>query len=174
MHSGKSTVAKYLVDTYGFKRIRFAHRLKAMLVEGLGLTWADVDDPVLKQTPHPRLNGRTPRECLQTLGTEWGRGMVSESLWVDRAEDDIIEAYRAGRSVVVDDLRFANEEAMLACLGAYTFRIVRPGLAAASSGHASENQDFPVQFTLDNSGCILDLHLQVDQILDRIHEGLVG
>lgn len=103
MRSGKTTVADYLCQSYGFTRIKFADPLKDML-RSLGLNEDEIEGD-LKMQPCNLLMGQTPRHAMQTLGTEWGRNMIHPNLWT-RAWSE-----RAGRHqlVVADDCRFPNE-----------------------------------------------------------------
>jgi hypothetical protein len=73
-HAGKDTVGQMLVG-YGLDRVAFADPIKRMLIEGLGLTAEHFDSP-LKEEPIPWL-GKSPRQLMQTLGTEWGRDLVN-------------------------------------------------------------------------------------------------
>lgn len=64
----------------------------------------------LKETQVVSIPGApTPRWLMQTLGTDWGREIIEDSIWVDLAFDKIGRALGKGKSVVVDDLRFPNE-----------------------------------------------------------------
>jgi hypothetical protein len=146
--SGKSTAASGLVYRHGFMPVRFADPLKAMaaaLYDQLGLAASEVRERVrgsLKDTPDPALEGITPRFIMQTLGTEWGRQTLRDSLWVDiwraRAEREL----RMGHSVVVDDCRFQNEADVVRELGGIVVGVFRPGGARAPE-HASENGVMP-------------------------------
>lgn len=137
--SGKSEVAKAL----NCKVLKFAEPLKDMLrvlfrSVGYGETQIEAFlEGDQKDTPIPEFGGKTPRYLMQTLGTEWGRQLVSDSIWTD------ILAYRAtfalthGKHVVVDDMRFPNEFECLKGLGAKTVKVTRPGVVAKTN-HKSE------------------------------------
>jgi hypothetical protein len=137
--SGKSEVAKALDS----KVLKFAEPLKDMLRSlfrsvGYGETQIEAFlEGDQKDTPVPEFGSKTPRYLMQTLGTEWGRQLVSDSIWTD------ILAYRAtfalahGKHVVVDDMRFPNEFACLKSLGAKTVKVTRPGVVAKTN-HRSE------------------------------------
>lgn len=130
--SGKTLIAKHLVERRDYTRMRFADPLKRMLRDGLGLTDEEVDGSQ-KSTPNSVFAGRTPRYLMQTLGTEWGRKKVSHDIWVNIWKRD---AARAGPRVVVDDVRFPNEADAIRSLGGVIWRVYRPGVVAAS--HISE------------------------------------
>jgi energy-coupling factor transporter ATP-binding protein EcfA2 len=127
---GKSTAAAALIEQ-GYVRHRFAGPLKAML-RALGLTEAEVDGE-RKEKPCALLGGKTPREAMQSLGTDWGRKMITGDLWL-RAWLDTLPTH--GR-IVVDDCRFPNEAAAIKSLGGVIVRVHRPG-HSYSEEHASE------------------------------------
>lgn len=129
---GKSTAAIQLAAAHGFTRTRFAEPLKAML-RGLGLTVDQVDGDQ-KEAPAELLGGKSPRFAMQTLGTEWGRVLIDPDLWVNAWAQSIAGAHGP---LVVDDVRFPNEVAMIRRLGGRVVRILRPGLAALGD-HVSE------------------------------------
>jgi hypothetical protein len=128
--SGKSTVAKHLTANHGYRVEKFAGPLKDML-RGFGLTERHIEGD-LKEVPCDLLGGKTPRHAMQTLGTEWGRNLISPTLWVGAWS-----SRAATGSVVCDDCRFPNEAAAVRALDGIVVRVVRPGLAC-TGGHASE------------------------------------
>ena len=77
--------------------------------------------------------GKTPRELMQMLGTDFVRDQVSESFWVDRL---MARIEKAGPKVVVSDVRFQNEVDAIQKQGGRVFCIVR-GHATACQ-HLSE------------------------------------
>ncbi|MEM0936764.1 MAG: hypothetical protein AAGJ91_12780, partial [Pseudomonadota bacterium] len=87
----------------------------------------------------------------QTLGDEWGRQCIHPDLWVEIARP-AAESYLAeGVPVVFDDVRYANEAAMIRELGGEIWRM--EGRAARGvRPHASEEIDFAADVTIDNSG----------------------
>jgi len=169
MGSGKSEVAKVLVNEFGAKLIKFAGPLKDMtrvLLLHMGVTPSDVErclEGDLKELPVPGWkrqeaigNGPpeiTPRRIMQTLGTEW-RNLIDLNLWVRITEENIREQIAKGHHVVVDDMRFPHEYAALQALGGKMMRITRPGIEVTSS-HGSEgllNDDhFDIEFYNDSS-----------------------
>ena len=79
MGSGKSFAADYLIEKYGYTRVKFAGPLKDML-HTMGLTEEEIEGGD-KDKPSDLLCGRTPRWAMQSLGTEWGRECIGENLW---------------------------------------------------------------------------------------------
>ena len=142
---GKSTLAEYLRDYHGYFIVKFARPLKAMMralfVEAgysEGAAW-DMIEGEGKEIPLPESwGGKTPRYLMQTLGTEWGRMLVSDAFWVELGKRQVLREWRGG-NVVVDDMRFVNEEAALR-EGFPNFTSVyvhRPDFGAPT-GHVSE------------------------------------
>lgn len=166
--SGKSTVARRLVEEHSFSRGRFAAALKDML--GVLLRYRGASDALvermiegdLKEIPSPLLNGTTPRHAMQTLGTEWGRDCIHNDLWVDT------EVASVGRSltkrVLFEDVRFENEVRAIRSLGGVIWQVQRPG-QVANDRHASEQLRVSPDQTVSNDGSIGDLHAIVDRLV---------
>lgn len=157
--SGKTTAAHRLIDVHGFTRHRMAGPLKTML-HCLGLDERHTDGE-LKEAPCDLLGGQTPRRAMQTLGTEWGRGLIGPDLWVN--------AWRATMPtghVVVDDIRFVNEADAVRAAGGIVVRIDRPGLSAG--GHESERLDFTADHVITNDGPLAQLYHEIDRIAPRV------
>ena len=129
--AGKSTAAKVLVEQRGFRLVKFAGPLKAMMrAMGLG---DDHIEGALKEVIHPVL-GCTPRHAMQTLGTEWGRNCIDPDLWVNLAREDVCSGHG---KVVLDDVRFENEAEMVRSCGGVIVE-VRPKFITHHMTHASE------------------------------------
>lgn len=168
--SGKSTVAAYLTE-HGFYTVPFARPLKLMLrtfLIQLGYGPAEIDH-YLDAGKNDGIPGirTTPRQLLQTLGTEWGRTCVHPEVWLMCWERTAQQKLDTGIPVVVDDIRFPNEAALVRRLGGQLWRIERPG-TDRSTEHASEGSldDYPLfDRRLINDGSLLDLHERVQQIL---------
>lgn len=177
--SGKTTVAQYIVDKRGGVRRPFAGPLKVMLQtfledQGAGFSTAfRMVSGDLKEQPTDYLGGRTPRQAMQMLGTEWGRGL-SPTLWVDAWRNGIERASLQASAdgvpalIVVDDVRFPNEVEAIRQLGGIIIRIDRPGagLEGAAGRHASETEDLGEPDTfIRNNGTIEQLCELVDMVV---------
>lgn len=127
--SGKDTAAS-VMKRFGYREVKFADPLKTMVrayLEFCGIHPENIERMIegdLKEVPHPVLQGKTPRYVMQTLGTEWGRKMIGEDIWVDAWERNVLK----GGSVVCSDLRFPNEEAKVRQYNGRIFRVVRDGV----------------------------------------------
>ena len=140
--SGKSWAATHLASSWGYSRVRFAGPLKDMM-RALGLNEAEIEGD-RKESPCDLLGGRTPRQAMQTLGTEWGREQIDPELWVRAWERAAAKYLDNDLPVVVDDVRYLNEAAAIWRRGGTLVRIDRAGAGSASgASHASESGGLP-------------------------------
>ena len=160
--SGKTTAAEYLVANHGFTRMSFAAPLRDML-RAIGVSDYHLTDG--KEEPCPALMGRTARHCLQTLGTNWGRVHVSESIWVHIAGERIKAALADGKRVVIDDCRFDNEAELLLGMVAAIVVLHKAG-EVRRSDHASEAGISPAYTTCElHAADKGELFTKVDQLI---------
>lgn len=122
----------------------------------------------------------TPRYALQTLGTEWGRSCFADTwavLGVRKAKEwreQVTHEYGCPRDgewvewacdhrcpsiAVFSDCRFVNEATAIRAAGGVVWRIVRPGVGAASSHPSETEQDSPemerlIDWTVKNTGSL--------------------
>lgn len=83
--------------------------------------------------------GKTLRSLLQTLGTEWGREMVDQDIWVNLTLNRKYDAMESGY-ILIDDVRFQNEVTMIKHLGGKTFCLQMEGAKMIQEAtHKSEN-----------------------------------
>ena len=103
---GKTTLAKKLASNCPGpgKVVSFADPIRSMLKE-FGVTMKEMKDTELKQKRLPGLN-YSPRQLLQSLGTEWGRN-VNKNVWVWSLERKIQSL--SHEFIFIDDVRFPNE-----------------------------------------------------------------
>jgi len=120
----------------------------------------------LKESTLPALNV-SPRSLMQTLGTEWGRDIVKDSLWVDILRRRAWQYMRAGLHVVVDDMRFENEYQAIRSIGGQVWKITRPE-AALPTGHSSDGNlnHFEFDRVIVNDGSVDDLRQAVMTALE--------
>ena len=163
--SGKDTVANFIIAAIGGYRYSFADPIRAMLAP-LGV---DMNDPywqARKEDIIPAL-GVSPRRMMQTLGTEWGRNLISPDLWLVLAHQRLL---RNGPGMVISDVRFENEAAWIRKHGGRIIHVIRPD-AKAVEAHASEDgiemQDTDAR--LFNSGTLEELQLSVRELL-RVYD----
>ena len=163
--SGKDEVAAILSRRWRFAAISFAGPIYKAVSEITGLSPAQMKDREAKERPIPWL-GKSPRELLQTLGTEWGRQMVRDDIWVQIALRRVEEHQREGWNVAITDVRFANEAEAILAAGGQVWRVERPGagLGGEAGWHQSEAgiPDHLVSQVIRNDGTLADLEATVD------------
>lgn len=170
--AGKDTAAKALYPL-GYEKIAMAAALKAMirrLLDFQGIDPQTVERMMegdLKETENEYLGGKSPRVAMQTLGTEWGRDLISPTLWVDAVRRKIM-AYPDVRFLITD-VRFVNEAIMIRELGGQLIWIDRPTTTMHTT-HASETESS--QFRCDhfviNGGDVDMLHHRVREALGAL------
>lgn len=164
---GKTTAARFLVSEYGYSCISFADPLKAMVGTLLTCAGHSYDDiqaycAEKKEAEIPVI-GASYRHLARTLGTEWGRELVSSELWVNIAEQKIIHS---PRSICVDDMRFRNELDLLRGKGFKLVRITRE--TDREDSHASDVmlRDFTDwDHVIENNGTIDDFYRKIEAVL---------
>ena len=164
---GKSSVAKIFADRLGYEILSFASPIKDML-RVLGLGEAELNDPTIKEIPLDEY-GKTPRELMQILGTEFGRERVSQNIWIRALEKKI----HPDKNYVIDDVRFPNEAAMVHARGGKIVRVYRPMQEeeAAKDPHLSEAglDSEQIDYELRNSSCyVTDLENTVIKTLENL------
>lgn len=174
--AGKDTVGAILVEDHGFTRFSFAAKLYEL---------AEKMNPLLDVTgimdfdasyAHPerlrtilnvygsweKAKREVPavREYLQRLGNEI-RNVLGLDTWVEAAfRGELPER------IVVTDCRYPNEVERIGMEGGFHVRIKRLGVGAVNghiSEHALDDSDF--DYTIDNSGSIDDLKVNVARML---------
>lgn len=165
--SGKDTVGGILADEYGATSLSFAAPIREFVASLLGISVPEMDP--LKEVPQDALGGKTPRFAMQSLGTEWGRVMLADDLWVRACMVKAESIARECGLPVVTDVRFDNEAQAIVDRGGVIVRLAVPQKAALSekaSEHPSEAgvSDSLVDETIENNGSIADLAEKVRAI----------
>jgi len=149
---GKTTVANAIVDFIDpfihSRVLSFATPMRAMLL-AMGVDERNLNNPSLKETPIEGIN-KSARQLLQTLGTDWGRNMIDENiwLWAMQRQLDFAEMGNA-EYAIIDDCRFDNEATRIKSLGGTIIRLTRDGYEYGTDSHESEKPVSEVDFTCD-------------------------
>jgi len=163
--SGKDTLAKILVEDYGFKRVAFADKIRELLYEldPAVPTYNHVQTKIIglqnlvdvygwdhaKSEPHVR-------QLLQKLGVG-ARTLFGEDFWIREA----LRPIKDSENIVVTDVRFKNEAEWIRSFeDSYIWRIKRAGVGAVNT-HVSETEldGYKADQIFSNNGSIDDLRI---------------
>jgi hypothetical protein len=131
--TGKDTLADFIIAQYGGYKHAFAEPMRLMLRAGFGIDLSTPYWKANKENPIPAL-GKSPREMLQLLGTQWGRELIHPDVWVTLVHQQFLNR-RAG--MVLADVRMENEAAFVRKFGGTVIHIKRKA-ATPVTPHASE------------------------------------
>jgi len=105
----------------------------------------------------------TPRLILQILGTECGRDLIHENIWVNATLGKINE----NNNIIITDCRFPNELFGIKKKNGIVIRVIRPEKVSTST-HSSEtslNDYSDWDYIIQNNGTIEDLEIKVVEML---------
>jgi len=126
---GKSYLATKLKRITHGELFSFAGNIRmGLYMMGLSINYEDKRAPVY--------NGKSTRDLMRSLGTEWGREKVGQDIWVDllMARIDQCESYL----VIIDDVRFPNEAHAIRNRCGIVVELSREGIAYEGS-HVTED-----------------------------------
>lgn len=168
--SGKDTLGRFLVDDHGFEQRSFAAALKEVLYQTNPLVESNFEESpylgfctvqhLVDAVGWDRAKELSPgkfgvRGLLQRLGTEGGRNVLGQNIWVDTVMSTLNDPYG---KYVFTDMRFPNEYEAIKKVGGVCLRIERPGTAPVNP-HISETalDSYPFEVWVTNGGTIDDL-----------------
>lgn len=152
---GKTTYAKRLENGVpGYHRMSFATPIKEMvsIITDIHKFWYEgkyggqeiPDEESLRASDLKLQIGCNTRHLWQTLGTEWGRDIIDNALWVRllamRFDSIMRSATAGGRKppfIVIDDVRFPEEAEWIHVHGGKVLRLNRPTMPQASGTKTS-------------------------------------
>lgn len=162
---GKSTVAEIIEEQLGYKIRSFASPIKDML-RAMGLSHEELYDPETKERVIEDF-GKSPRQIMQLLGTEFGRNMLSPNVWVAALMRQINDE----DNFVIDDVRFPNEAAAIHARGGKIVRVVRPTSEEKKDEHVSEQglNSEQIDYEIQNFSCYRsDLQISTIRTLEEV------
>ena len=170
--SGKTTAAEHLARTYLLEQYAFADPLRDGLMAIFNLDPTDFEGD-RKEQPLGWLD-RSPRQLMQSMGTEWARNTVHPDVWVKLAEQNLeymTKALGAVLGFVVSDVRFENEADLIRRRGGTVIHILRPNALAVNphiseAGIAANSADL----TLPNYGTVESFLRSLDEVFLMIRE----
>lgn len=171
LNGGKDTTANYIQAKFPgkFGRYAFAAPLKRACKAMFNFTDEQLEDQALKKQVD-QFWGFTPRLAMQKLGTEYGRGMLRDDVWIKRAEMEFALNSKSAKGTIITDVRFENEaEWVRAQPGSILICLTVPGLKKDEQyTHASEAgitmMPTDVEIVNDKGLGVANLHRQIDAI----------
>lgn len=159
--SGKGTVADILVEKKGFTKLAFADAVKDATAAIFGwpraLLEGDTEESrKFRETRDEWWSEKTgkyitPRYMLQLMGTEAGRDVFHQDLWILALEKKL----GMYKDVVISDVRFPNEIAFIQRMGGFVVRVKRgndpdwydTALRANLEGNTDLMTDHPIHYS---------------------------
>lgn len=169
--AGKDTIADHLVANYGFTKLSFADPMREALLKlnpsiNVGGNYVSLSQAVsISGWENLKHLSDDVRPLMQRLGTEVGRNMFGQNIWVDLA---MKEAKKYDR-VVFADCRFQNEANAIKDNGGFNWRVTRPGFEAAND-HISEHDldEYKFDIYLTNAHSTDLLYDAVDALIGNV------
>ena len=144
--SGKSTMADFLVSTYGFKKYSFAAAVKDVARELFSMVEKD-------------------RSLLQKIGD--GMRQIDPDVWIDYTMNRIIA--EGIEDVVIDDLRYLNEAQILKLHGFTIIRLTGRGweMTEEQMAHPSEMEIDKIEYdhVIDTSQSLQDNYWALEALV---------
>ena len=170
--SGKTTAARYIAEKYGYEEYALATPLKLALYVMFGFTQDQLDGDKKEEVDHRY--AITPRQMLQTLGTEWGQYTLSEvsqtfktvigrEIWVKRF---YYMMWKPGKNYVISDIRFAHEIEALREIDDVKSVMIAGG--QAGDYHESESRNILADVVIYNDGSVMDLFESIRILMESI------
>lgn len=178
--SGKDTVAKLLVEEFGFRQIAYADPLKAACAAAFNVPLHYFYDEKLKMTPVPYWPFESPaRMCqrfAQGIRAEYGQDFWAKILG-RKLEAEGFFAEGSAQRWVITDMRTPAEAALVREWGGHAVLVYRP---RELRGDIGRPEDHWTEVALDsyeqwsarivNDGPLDALHTQTRKVLAQIVE----
>ena len=171
--TGKDTLAKHLAAHFALYSYAFADPLKQALAQLFNLNQAQLEGAEKEHLID--WLGKSPRQLMQLLGTEWGRDRVHPELWLLLAEQNISHTLNGDQSfyagVVVRDVRFENEAEWIRAKGGTVVHILRPD-AQKVAQHRSESglNIHDNDLVIHNDASLAELYNQAELLMQTLKQ----
>ena len=142
----------------------FADPLKQACAAMFGIPLEDFYDDDKKEIVN-EFWGFSPRQMAQLLGTEGGRQLFRNDIWIKRAEI-FVNNLAPSCKVVIPDVRFENEAEFVRNNGGFIIHVKRQGVKPVSS-HSSENGIWVEEndIMIENNGSLKELYYKVGEFI---------
>ena len=166
--SGKDSTAELLCLNYGYTRLAFADPMRQALMvinpklDSITRVSDLVEDygwDVTKRNPEVR-------RLLQVLGTDFGRKMLGDDVWIKIA----LLGIKSEDKIVISDVRYPNEAQAIKNLSGSLWRINRHNHSAVN-GHTSEHamDNYMFNHVIYNDGTLDDLSDEVFMLAKELN-----
>lgn len=193
--SGKDTIADILVDQFGYRKTYMSKPLEEALLAldpPIPMRNRDLNRMILEVRDADSIyeagNVITYKELhafvgyadskkelwvrklLQNLGTEVGRNLFGENIWIDKVISEVLDEDWSSSNWVVTGIRYPNELAAFRSIEADSAWVSRPGIDPVNT-HSSDNSlsALDCDFVVPNAGTIEDL----EWVTKELHKRLV-
>lgn len=161
--SGKDAFADHMVNEFGYVKVGFADKVCELALKLNPIIWKLPFPQRLKTivdkkgwTKAKRI--RQVRKYLQWLGSEVGREVFGEDIWINTLKPTIAELLSKGTSVIITNVRFENEAQYIEELGGNIVLVTRPGVGPVNSHRSDKGEAFDYAiFRVDNNKTEEDL-----------------
>ncbi len=166
--SGKDSTAELLCLNYGYTRLAFADPMRQALmiinpkldsITRVSDFVGDYGWDVAKKNPEVR-------RLLQVLGTDFGRKMLGDDVWINIA----LSGIKSEDKIVISDVRYPNEAQAIKNLSGSLWRINRHNHSAVN-GHTSEHamDNYMFNHVIYNDGTLDDLSDEVFMLAKELN-----
>jgi hypothetical protein len=168
-HVGKSTLANFLHENYSFTIGDFAAPIRAMiniLLQYQGVSAERIlylNEEGRDKEFVPELGGQTLRWAQQSLGHDWGRVLMNDSLWINAIKNNHIFD---NDNIICKNVRYQDEAHLVRSRGGYVIELKRPN--GNDDDHPSENNLIRADFTLINDTTVENMFFKMTHILELI------
>ncbi len=150
--------AREQLEDQAFKNKELPDCWDIIIDESFGMPASDKPWPVQKMTP---------RMLLQLMGTECGRNIIHENIWVNAT----FAAFTLESRWVITDMRFPNELKAIKSRGGITIRINRPDTIRMDHESETALDSAEFDYVITNEGTLDDLKMKIKAILQA--EGII-
>ena len=164
LQTGKTTAANVLVSEFGFQKMSFADPIRSVMEDVNPLVcFCGCDTHYRDAVSRGTYDGAKRefpeiRRLMQGIGVAM-REHAGPDVWVDALVRRLLATYVEAlevmdedANVVIDDVRFVNEESMIRDLGGSVFRVSRPGLPQSSHVSETEGESIQALYEFLNTG----------------------
>ncbi len=167
--SGKDTLGEYLITKYNIKSYALAEPLKKAASIAFDIPLKCFYNSELKETLVDDWH-MTPRELMQTLGTEYTRDVFRKDIWIRQGHKKWLECQKKNKhyAFLVTDIRFQNDAEWLKNEGGIIIKVKRD--AAKNMDHESEIgfTENLVDYVIDNNSSLEEFYKNIENTVENI------